>query len=250
MKVFANSDIGIVRNVNEDDYCIFKNKNGDWLAVVCDGIGGNAAGEVASHIAISTLRDAFLEAPEFLKDFEVNQWIHRNLNRANDKIFDESKKNVKYKGMGTTCVGLIVTKLASYIFNVGDSRVYADYSDGLIQMSEDHTVIAQLLREGRISLEDAKFHAQKNTLTNALGVWHVFRIDTNKIQSNYKYVLVCSDGLHGYVEHEVIKEIVESEELAIQDKVNTLMMKARNAGGYDNCTIILIENDRMGDNYD
>ncbi|MGN1277801.1 MAG: Stp1/IreP family PP2C-type Ser/Thr phosphatase [Floccifex sp.] len=250
MKVFANSDIGLVRSVNEDDYCVFQNPNNDWLAVVCDGIGGNAGGEVASHIVVSTLRDAFLQAPAFQKDYEVNQWIHHQLNKANDAIFKQSSQDLNLKGMGTTCVGIMITKTSSYIFNVGDSRIYADYSDGLIQMSEDHSVIAQLLREGKITLEQAKNHIQKNTLTNALGIWHLFRIDINKIQSNYKYILICSDGLHGYVEHEVIQNIVENPKFSIQDKVNHLMLEARLAGGLDNCTIILIESDRMEESYD
>ena len=151
--------------------------------------------------------------------------------------------------MGTTCVGILITKIGSYIFNVGDSRIYADYSDGLIQMSEDHSVIAQLLREGKITIEQAKTHLQKNTLTNALGIWHLFRIDINKIQSNYKYVLVCSDGLHGYVEHKVIQNIVESEKYSLQDKVNSLILEARLAGGLDNCTVILFDN-RLDEPYD
>ena len=249
MKVFANSDVGLVRKVNEDDYCVFQNNNQDWLAVVCDGIGGNAAGEIASHIVISVLRDAFLQAPVFQKDVQVNQWLHKNLNKANDKIFSESIEHEEYKGMGTTCVGILITKIGSYIFNVGDSRIYADYSDGLIQMSEDHSVIAQLLREGKITIEQAKTHLQKNTLTNALGIWHLFRIDINKIQSNYKYVLVCSDDLHGYVEHKVIQNIVESEKYSLQDKVNSLILEARLAGGLDNCTVILFDN-RLDEPYD
>ena len=245
MKAFANTDVGMVREVNEDDYCLFQNSHGDWLAVVCDGIGGAAAGEVASHLAISTLRDAFLEAPVFTKDSQVNNWIRRHLNRANDAILKASRENPNQRGMGTTCVGLILANHSSYIFNVGDSRIYADYSDGLIQMSEDHSVIAQLMREGKITEEQAKTHAQKNTLTNALGVWSVFRVDTNKIQSNYKYVLLCSDGLCGYVSHEEIQAIVENKNYSVNDKVNSLILRANRTGGFDNCTVILIENEEL-----
>lgn len=245
MRAFANTDVGLIREVNEDDYCLFKNMNDDWLAVVCDGIGGAAAGEVASHIAISTLRDGFLAAPKFKSDGDVNRWIRRYLNRANDEILRSSRNNPSQKGMGTTCVGYIRANRSTYIFNVGDSRLYADYSDGLIQMTEDHSVIAQLIREGKLTEEQAKTHAQRNTLTNALGVWSVFRIDTNKIQSNYKYVLICSDGLHGYVEHKDIQAIVENKDMNVVDKVGTLILKANRSGGYDNCTVILLENDEV-----
>ena len=218
MRAFGNTDIGCTRKVNEDDYCILQNENGDWLAAVCDGIGGSAAGEVASHLAVSKLREAFLKAPVFKKDSQVNDWIHDTLNKANDAIYLESMRNRKERGMGTTCVGMIYANNATYIFNVGDSRLYAYYSDGLIQMSE-----------------------------NALGVWRVFRIDTNKIDSNYRYILICSDGLHGYVSYEEIQAIIDSSAYNLTDKVNALISRANQSGGYDNCTVILMENERYQD---
>ena len=247
MRAFGNTDIGCTRKVNEDDYCILQNENGDWLAAVCDDIGGSAAGEVASHLAVSKLREAFLKAPVFKKDSQVNDWIHDTLNKANDAIYLESMRNRKERGMGTTCVGMIYANNATYIFNVGDSRLYAYYSDGLIQMSEDHSVIAKLIKEGKIKPEEAKSHAQRNTLTNALGVWRVFRIDTNKIDSNYRYILICSDGLHGYVSYEEIQAIIDSSAYNLTDKVNALISRANQSGGYDNCTVILMENERYQD---
>ena len=108
---------------------------------------------------------------------------------------------------------------------------------------ENHSVIAQLLKEGKITLDEAKSHPQKNTLTNALGVWHVFRIDINKIENTYKYLLVSSDGLHGYVEKKVISDIVHDSSLSLQEKTETLIARANQSGGYDNCTVILMEND-------
>ena len=154
-----------------------------------------------------------------------------------------SLKNPNERGMGTTAVGVIKAHIGTFIFNVGDSRIYADYNNELIQMSEDHSVIAQLLKEGKITLDGAKSHTQKNTLTNALGVWHVFRIDINKIENTYKYLLVSSDGLHGYVEKKVISDIVHDSSLSLQEKTETLIARANQSGGYDNCTVILMEND-------
>lgn len=243
MKAFGNSDVGCTRKINEDSFTILQNNNNDWLAVVCDGIGGSAAGEVASKIAVDTLHDSFMEAPVFTKDSQISDWVHEQLNRANDSIYLESMKNKKERGMGTTCVGMIFARNSTYIFNVGDSRLYAYYSDGLIQMSEDHSVIAKLIREGKITPDEAKTHAQRNTLTNALGVWRVFRIDFNKIDSNYRFVLLCSDGLCGYVSFEEIQAIVETDDLTLKEKVNGLISRANQAGGYDNCTVILLENE-------
>lgn len=242
MKVYANTDVGLTRKINEDDYCIAHNANGDWMAIVCDGIGGAKAGEVASHIAAMTVYEAFMKAPQFKKDRQVDNWIRETLNEANDYIFSKSQKNQNERGMGTTAVGVLVTSIGSFIFNVGDSRVYAYYEDGLIQMSEDHSVISQLLKEGKITAEEAKTHPKRNTLTNALGVWHVFRIDINKIDPDYQYLLVCSDGLHGYVNHSVIESIVTSN-ITLQEKVEALIARANQSGGYDNCSVILLEKD-------
>lgn len=242
MKVFANTNLGLVRKLNEDDYCIAHNTNDEWMAIVCDGIGGAKAGEVASHTAVMTMYEAFMKSPVFKKDRQVDNWIRENLNQANDFIYSKSLKNPSERGMGTTAVGVIVCHIGTFIFNVGDSRIYADYKDGLIQMSEDHSVIAQLIKEGKITSEEAKTHPQKNTLTNALGVWHVFRIDINKIDDSYKYLLISSDGLHGYVEKNVISDIVHDPKLSLQEKTETLIARANQSGGYDNCTVILMEN--------
>lgn len=247
MRSFGYTDIGLMREINEDSYNTFQNERGDWIGVVCDGIGGSAAGEVASQIAVKTISDAFRENPVLDHDYEVDEWIQTVLNRANDAIFYKAQHNEEEYGMGTTCVGFLLTKGSTYIFNVGDSRVYADYSEGLIQMSEDHNVVARLLANGEISVEEAKTHKQRNTLTNALGVWHVFQIDFHKIESTYKYLLLSSDGLHGYVPQDVIEVIVEDENKSLEEKVALLIDQANKAGGYDNCTIVILEND--GDLY-
>lgn len=154
MKVFANTDVGLVRQLNEDDYCIAHNANDEWMAIVCDGIGGAKAGEVASHTAVMTMYEAFMKSPVFEKDRQVDNWIRENLNQANDFIYSKSLKNFNERGMGTTAVGVIKAHIGTFIFNVGDSRIYADYNNELIQMSEDHSVIAQLLKEGKITLDE------------------------------------------------------------------------------------------------
>lgn len=243
MKFAAKSDIGMSRKINEDNFCLIQNKNGDYLACVCDGIGGSKAGEVASLLAVTALKDAFLEAADFTKDYQVNEFIQHALNQANDIIYNRSLHIPNLRGMGTTACGILICKCGSYIFNVGDSRLYAGYYDGFIQMSEDHSVIAKLLREGSITSEEAKNHEQRNTLTNALGVWKVFRIDINKIQSSYEYILICSDGLSGYVDEKTIEEVVLSS-MTPEEKAQKLVDLANEQGGMDNCTVIVIENDQ------
>ena len=99
MKVFANTNVGLVRKLNEDDYCIAHNANDEWMLIVCDGIGGAKAGEVASHVAVMTMYEAFMKSPEFKKDRQVDNWIRENLNQANDFIYSKSLKNPNERGM-------------------------------------------------------------------------------------------------------------------------------------------------------
>lgn len=240
MRTAGKSDIGLSRQVNEDSFVIAENRNHDLLAVVCDGIGGSAAGEVASSLAVNLLKEQFEKAPEFHRDYEVDEWIRLALNRANDQIFSKSMWSKKNRGMGTTAIGVIICSIGTYIFNVGDSRLYALYDDGLIQMSEDHSVIQSLINQQKITPEEALHHKKRNTLTNALGVWRVFRIDVNKIKSDYRMLLLCSDGLHGYVEDEQIESIVEMN-APLEEKTQILVDLANQAGGLDNCTVILID---------
>lgn len=242
MRSAAKTDRGLTREVNEDNYALIRNERGDLLAAVCDGIGGSKAGEVASQIAVQALQEAFSQAPVFHRDYEVREFIQTALNEANDRIYNQSLFNLALKGMGTTCVGALVCQLGTYIFNVGDSRLYAHYSDGLIQMSEDHSVTGKLVREGKVSQTQALFHPQKNKLTNALGVWKVFRIDVNKIQPDYYQILLCSDGLSGYVRKQDIERVLFTDDSPAQ-KCENLINRAIMAGGQDNCTVIILEND-------
>ena len=111
MKVFANTDVGLVRQLNEDDYCIAHNANDEWMAIVCDGIGGAKAGEVASHTAVMTMYEAFMKSPVFKKDRQVDNWIRENLNQANDFIYSKSLKNPNERGMGWVSSKLILGRL-------------------------------------------------------------------------------------------------------------------------------------------
>lgn len=119
MIICSLTDPGKVRPVNEDSHLTMTNVHGDTLAVVCDGIGGSAAGEEASRIAVKTLQDAFKRAPVFEHDYEVDGWIRKVLHKANDQIYNRSMKNRKVRGMGTTAVGVLVASIGTYIFNVG-----------------------------------------------------------------------------------------------------------------------------------
>lgn len=246
MDVYGRSDTGLARVINEDSLYYGYNSHHDFLGVVCDGIGGSASGEVASGIAVSMISEAFEKAPEFHKDYEVDEWIRYNLNRINDAIYSRSMWSRKNRGMGTTIVGVIICSIGTYIFHAGDSRIYALYDDGLIQMSEDHSVIQSLINQKKITPQQALTHEKRNTLTNALGVWRIFRVEVNKIKSDYHMLLLCSDGLHGYVEENKIVHVIKAAG-TLEEKTLTLINLANAAGGHDNCSVILIS---KGDGHD
>ena len=189
MDVYGLSDKGLRRELNEDSYIYEVNKRGDLLVCVCDGIGGSAAGEVASSLAVSLLQERFAQASAFKGEQSVAE--------ANDLIFAAASRSAARKGMGTTCVGILRSGNRTFSFNVGDSRVYALYDDGFSCVTQDHSYIADLLRKGSITAEEAKVHPARNMLTNALGVWDRIRIDIDRLKEDYQALLVCSDGLQG-----------------------------------------------------
>ena len=155
MDVYGLSDKGLRRELNEDSYIYEVNKRGDLLVCVCDGIGGSAAGEVASSLAVSLLQERFAQASAFKGEQSVRRWLKQVIAEANDLIFAAASRSAARKGMGTTCVGILRSGNRTFSFNVGDSRVYALYDDGFSCVTQDHSYIADLLRKGSITAEEA-----------------------------------------------------------------------------------------------
>lgn len=240
MRYFGASDVGLHRKQNQDSFATVENAVGDILAVVCDGIGGGLAGDVASRMAVTHLKERFLKDFNTYEDAEVKRWLTTIIQEANDLIFMQSAKSVKQKGMGTTCVGILYTRTSTYIFNVGDSRIYGIYQEDFLCLTEDHSFVGDLLKAGEITEEEAKHHPNRNMLTNALGIWDYVKIDINKIRNDYDVLLICSDGLHGYVNDEAIRVMLKSTK-EIRNKVHDLIELSKCAGGFDNVSVILLE---------
>lgn len=239
MKYYGKSHVGLRRQQNQDSICLVE-REGALLAVVCDGIGGGNAGDVASKMAANHMKDCFVQMKKCNGDIEVKRWLQKTIQGANDLIFTQATRNVAHKGMGTTLVGVLLCDASTYIFNVGDSRTYGLYEHDFLCLTEDHSYIADLLKRGEVSEEEARHHPNRNMLTNALGIWDNVRIDINKIKDDYCSLLVCSDGLHGYVSEDVLKDVVSNSE-NVEQKVNLLIQSALDAGGYDNVSVIMIE---------
>lgn len=240
MKYYGASHQGLRRKSNQDSFCIMENSHHALLAIVCDGIGGGNAGDIASKMAVDHVKESFISCKEFEHDLEVKKWLMQVIQEANDEVFAQSTRNESMKGMGTTIVGVLIQGDNTYIFNAGDSRTYGLYQDDFLCLTEDHSYVADLLKRGEVSEEQAAKHPNRNMLTNALGIWNSMRIDINKVKNDYRSLLICSDGLHGYVPEANILYVLKSTR-SVKEKVDALIQLSLDAGGYDNVSAIVIE---------
>ncbi len=242
MKYYGMTDKGLIRKNNQDSYVIATNEAKDVFAVVADGIGGNKGGDIASKIAVSVISEAFSLTKKFTTQTQIEEWLKTTIDNANAQIFYYAQCNPTYKGMGTTLCAVLLCELGSWFINIGDSRAYAYFTNhNFRQITQDHSYVNELVRKKLISVEEAKHSKQKNMLTNALGVWKDVRFDEFHGFSGLDSILLCSDGLHAYVEEEKIKEVLLSESIPFCKKASQLVKLANEAGGYDNVTVILID---------
>ncbi|MGG0944268.1 protein-serine/threonine phosphatase PrpC [Bacillus subtilis] len=242
MLTALKTDTGKIRQHNEDDAGIFKGKDEFVLAVVADGMGGHLAGDVASKMAVKAMGEKWKEAetiPTAPSDCE--KWLIEQILSVNSKIYDHAQAHEECQGMGTTIVCALFTGKTVSVAHIGDSRCYLLQDDDFVQVTEDHSLVNELVRTGEISREDAEHHPRKNVLTKALGTDQSVSIDTRSfdIEPGDK-LLLCSDGLTNKVEGTELKDILQSDS-APQEKVNLLVDKANQNGGEDNITAVLLE---------
>ncbi|MDO5439620.1 MAG: Stp1/IreP family PP2C-type Ser/Thr phosphatase [Erysipelotrichaceae bacterium] len=238
MKIAAITNIGYVRTKNQDAYSVIKNKAEDVLIIVCDGIGGNKAGEVASVETIKHFERAFQEQ-NFQRKEQVPAFLLNEITEVNNYILDLSLSHKEYEGMGTTITGILFSHYGDFIFNVGDSRTYGFLNNEMKQLTEDDSLVAEMVRMGEITYEESLTHPKRHYLTKAIGVWDALNGEVKEI-GKMDYYLCCSDGLHGYVSADNIRKTILSD-LPLQEKTDALCRLALSSGGYDNITIVLIE---------
>jgi len=230
----AASAVGHVRAVNQDDFGA-----GDDLFVLADGMGGHRGGEVASAEAVAGVLGSF--------DDRTRAGLARAVDRANQAVFGRAAGDVDLFGMGTTLCALALARSEGgdvlAVANVGDSRVYR-YGDGrLTQVSDDHSLVADLVRAGDLTEEEAARHPQRNILTRALGIESALSVDTWElpIQADDRYLL-CSDGLFNEIDDDRIAALLaghDNPELTAA----TLVRAAVDAGGHDNVTALVVDVD-------
>jgi protein phosphatase len=240
LDICSKTDVGRVRTTNEDSLLVVPLGTVHILAVA-DGLGGHAAGEVASRIAL-------IEIEEFLKanlaGNNLREAIGGAVAKANKEIWLLSKENAAYEGMGSTLVLAIVSGDKALIANVGDSRAYL-MGDGVRQVTKDHSLVRELVDRGVISEEQAVGHPQKNIVTRSLGAKEEVVPDFYDWELSGNTLLLCSDGLTDTLsENEIIETIVASADL--DEACSRLIDLANRKGATDNITVILARERRQG----
>jgi len=237
----AVSDIGKAREKNQDAYYASKDLSLP-LYMVADGMGGHNAGEIASSMAMRIIEKKFLENKDLLTSKEIIfDIIKRSIEEANTKIYLKSLENEDCKGMGTTITLAYIFKNEIFIGHVGDSRAYLIKKDNIIQITEDHSFVNELIKIGSITKEEAKNHPKKNMITRAVGSSSIIEMDL--IARNYEeddILLLCSDGLSNMLKEFEISQVF-SKEKDIQKACETLAYMANQKGGLDNITVVAIK---------
>lgn len=250
MKCYGVTDKGLVRSTNQDSYIIAANANDDILAIVCDGIGGGKGGDVASTMATDYLGDIFSKTNGFADLQQAKEFVRYHITRINFQIYTYAQTHPALKGMGTTLTAMFSGSVGKFVVNIGDSRVYGfNRGHGLVPLTVDHTWVMDMYRAGTLSYEEAQNHPKKNVITNAVGVWSNARMDIFEINEPYDDFLLCSDGLYGYVGQDKLEKVLDQMDCDMPFKLRTLLGLALKSGGYDNITIILME-DEKGDTHE
>lgn len=242
-EISAASNIGLKRKNNEDIAFYAKSQYGILLCVA-DGMGGHRKGEVASKIVVDSLSVPFSLSRSVFSVLKAKHFLIHHSKEANEEIYRYSLSDVEYREMGTTESAALVTKNGTVVFSVGDSRVYS-YSkqDGLNQITRDQSYVEMLFETGRINKMEMRQHPQRNLLTNAVGLNNVLTNYETYVLPNESYdaLFLCTDGLYNLVSDETIQQILSSENLTCQQKVETLIQKALENGGNDNVAVVILE---------
>ena len=231
----ARSDIGRVRAGNEDRFLARPP-----LFAVADGMGGHRGGEVASALAIDQLERASIGSGRADADVIVDA-----LERSNAAIREQARAHRRLRGMGTTCTVAVVADGVVHVGHVGDSRAYRYRAGGMEQLTEDHSLVASMVRDGALDPEAAHSDARRNIITRALGAEDRVRVDvvSSGLEPGDRIVL-CSDGLSGQVREDAMAAVLDAEP-DLRRAVDRLVDLANEAGGDDNVTVIVIDPDRL-----
>jgi protein phosphatase len=237
MRVFSGTDIGQKRRLNQDFIYTSEEPIGNLpnLFVVADGMGGHNAGDFASRYGVSVL----VESVRRDKNFNPVKILRNAIEAANREVLAQSRADASMAGMGTTMVACTIAGGYLYVANVGDSRLYVA-GETMTQITQDHSLIAEMVRLGELTPEEGRNHPDKNIITRAVGTMDEVKVDffDLKLEAGDQ-VLMCSDGLTNMVEDDRIFEILKGN--ASGDLAKALIDEANAGGGKDNIAVIVVE---------
>ncbi|WP_058301650.1 Stp1/IreP family PP2C-type Ser/Thr phosphatase [Gorillibacterium timonense] len=242
MRTASRTDIGNVRVVNEDRALVVPELQGLTLAIVADGMGGHQAGDTASQLAVELIHER-LHGIEPDEPSAVNEEkLAAAIASANTRIYEMARSQEQFNGMGTTVVVVLADANGLLVAHIGDSRAYL-YQDGkLAQLTEDHSLVYELVRSGQLTKEEAEKHPRRNVLIRALGT-------DASVNADIRYypwkpgdiALLCSDGLSGMISEPVIEQLLGAGR-DLEKTADSLVELALAEGGDDNITVVLLEN--------
>ncbi len=241
MELWGISDIGAVRKQNQDAYYVSPADRRCPFAVVCDGMGGARAGNVASSIAVESFVATVQEGLDAEQPDDVEALLRRAVERANELVCYRAAVDESCRGMGTTLVAAVAEPETVRLVNVGDSRAYVVSPQGIRQLTRDHSVVEDLVERGKITHEEARLHPQKNLITRALGTEAQVVVDSYAIhRQEGTFILLCSDGLSNVVtDQELLFELIHGGPAA--EGCQRLLHLALSRGAPDNVTAVLIQ---------
>lgn len=233
----VRTDVGRVREGNEDSYLM-----DEPLFGIADGMGGHAAGEVASSTAVAALSSGAAQV-----NSEDPESLVALIKEANRAIFDKATKDDSLHGMGTTCTLVLIDAHRAHLAHVGDSRAYLLRDGDLSRLSEDHTLVGRMVREGQLTEEEAAKHPQRSMITRSLGIDSDVRVDLRSFDvRDGDRIMLCSDGLTSMIDEGTIKRVLQQTK-SPQAAADELVDLANEAGGDDNITVVVLDLSGAGD---
>ena len=238
LKAWGMKDTGRCRSMNQDYIFVSEKPMGNLpnLFLVADGMGGHKAGDLASEYTVSRVCEAVTKSMQKIP-FQI---LKGAFQYANQKLIEKAGESPAYAGMGTTLVAVTVQDDTAYVANVGDSRLYK-IGGTIEQITEDHSLVEEMVRMGEISKEEARNHPEKNIITRAIGVTETVEPDyfDTKLEKG-ECLLLCSDGLSNMIEDAQIREILERR-TDLRSGAEELVKTANENGGRDNISVVLVE---------
>lgn len=243
MKISVHSNIGKRRTSNQDYADYYTSKADQNLFILCDGVGGHQAGDVASRMTTNYLGEKFESIETAFTIESLQNWMLEAIQDVNQFIYKKSVEHAELVGMGTTLVMAASVENHFVIAHVGDSRAYTYYRGDLTQITEDHSLVNELIRSGEITEEEANHHPRRNVVTQSIGGTETVSAELNTVSlSEIEMLLLSSDGLTNMVSREGLINLFNQHRF--EDKFGEMLIRAANdAGGMDNITLILVSQD-------